>query len=100
MNNKAFELELQVVIQFGSSPMEQYIHSFLNEAAAKRFIKSADRAAYRCLGPFPIILYGVRDLSQAAKNLAKWANCEGVKSKEVSRLAHSLAIVRKKYQLR
>lgn len=100
MNNETHELELHVVIQFGGSSGEQYLHSFLNEAAAQRFIKSAAKAAYRCLGPFPLVLDGVLDLAGAAKNVTKWANREGVKCEDLSRLARSLARVKKEFQLR
>ena len=100
MKKETHHLELQVVIQFGGSTGEEYLHSFLNEAVAKRFIKSAARAAYRCLGPFPLVLTGVRDLAGAANNVTKWAKRNGVESEDVSRLTRSLAKVRKEFQLR
>jgi hypothetical protein len=100
MKNETHDLEIQVVIQFGGTKGEQYLHSFDDEVAAKKFMRSAGRAAYRCLGPFPIALPGVGDLANAAKKVASWAKRERLESKHVQELARSLATLRKEFRLR
>jgi len=74
------DVELQIVIQFGGTSKEQYLHSFLNEAAAKRFIRSADKASYRCLGPFPLLLLGIRQLTDAVEKTVEWLDSNGFRN--------------------
>lgn len=56
MSNTTQEIELHVVIQVGGSSKEYWLHSFLNEAAAEKYIRKAAKASYRCIGPFPMLL--------------------------------------------
>ena len=72
------EIELHVVIQFGGSSGEQYLHAFDNRKAAMKFIRSADAASYSCLGPFPLLLPGILRLSQAAEEVIGWIEAKGM----------------------
>jgi hypothetical protein len=91
------EIELQVVIQFGGTGKEQYLHSFLNEAAARKFIRSA---ADRCLGPFPLLLPGVRELADAAKETIEWLQSNGFRDAPLTNnLNTALAQVEHEYPL-
>jgi hypothetical protein len=72
MSNTIQEIELQVVIPFGGTSKEHYLHSFLNEATAKKFIRSAAKASCRCLGPFSLPLPGILELADVAKNTIEW----------------------------
>jgi hypothetical protein len=98
MKTQTHDLEIQVVIQFGGTKGEQYLHSFDDEVAAKKFIRSASRAAYRCLGPFPIALPGVGNLVNAAKKVANWARRGRLKSQHIRELARSLATLKKEFR--
>ena len=100
MPNTIQEVELQVVIQFGGTSKEQYLHSFLNEAAAKRFIRSADKASYRCLGPFPLLLSGIREFAGVAKDTIEWLQSNGFRDTPlVNNLNTALAQVEREYPL-
>ena len=46
--------KLFVVIQEGGTSNEHYAHQFDSEEAAKRYIRTAERAAYNCYGPFEL----------------------------------------------
>lgn len=100
MKSKTREFEIQVVIQFGGTKGEQYLHSFCDEAAAIKFIRSASRAAYRCFGPFPVELPEVRDLAQAAVTVVRTAKRDRLEIRDIKELARSLAAVKKEFQLR
>ena len=94
------EIELQVVIQFGGTSKEQYLHSFLNEAAARRFIRSADKASYRCLGPFPLLLPGIRELADVASDTIAWLQSNGFRDTPLANnLNTALAQVEREYPL-
>ena len=94
------EIELQVVIQFGGTSKEQYLHSFLNEAAARRFIRSADKASYRCLGPFPLLLPGIRELADVASDTIEWLQSNGFRDTPLANnLNSALAQVEREYPL-
>ena len=100
MPNTIEEVELYVVIQFGGTSKEQYLHSFLTETAAKRFIRSADRASYDCLGPFPLLLPGIRRLSDAAEEMVKWIDASELKDTGPTfNLERALAVVREEFPL-
>ena len=94
------EIELQVVIQFGGTSKEQYLHSFLNEAAARRFIRNADKASYRCLGPFPLLLSGIRELADVASDTIAWLQSNGFRDTPLANnLNSALAQVEREYPL-
>ena len=98
MVNAFQDIELQVVIQFGGTSKEQYLHSFLNKSAARKFIRSADKASYRCLGPFPLLLPGIVRLSKAAEEVIKWIESKKLEDTGPAfNLARALAEVRKEY---
>ena len=100
MPNKIQEIELQVVIQFGGTSKEQWLHSFLTEAAAKRFIRSAAKASYRCLGPFPLLLSGIRELADVAKDTIEWFESNGFRDTPLANnLNSALAQVEREYPL-
>ena len=100
MPNTIQEIELQVVIQFGGTSKEQYLHSFLNEAAARRFIRSAAKASYRCLGPFPLLLPGIRELADVAKDTIEWLQSNGFRDTPLANnLNATLAQVEREYPL-
>ena len=100
MKSETQELEIHVVIQFGGTRDEQYLHSFCSEAAAKKFMRSAGRAAYRCLGPFSVPLPEVSDLACAAKTVVSGAKRKFLERQHIQRLARSLAALKKGFQLR
>lgn len=50
---------LFIVIQQGGTSAEHYAHQFSSEQKALRFARSAEKAAYNCLGPFEISLEAV-----------------------------------------
>jgi hypothetical protein len=94
------EIELQVVIQFGGTSKEQYLHTFSNETAAKKFIRSAERASYRCLGPFPLLLPGLARLSKAAADVIEWIEFKQLKDTGPAfNLTRALAVVREEFPL-
>lgn len=92
--------QILIVIQFGSTREEQYLHSFYNEGEAKRFVRRARRASYRCIGPFGVALPELGDLACAAKAVVCSAKRKRGRSQHVRRLARSLAAVRKEFRLR
>ena len=92
------DIELQVVIQFGGTSKEQYLHTFSNETAAKKFIRSADKASYRCLGPFSLPLPGIAGLSKAAADVIEWIESKQLKDTGPAfNLTSALAVVRKEF---
>ena len=100
MPNTTQEIELQVVIQFGGSSGEQWLHSFLNEPAAMRYIRSAAKASYRCLGPFPMCLPGIRELADVAGDTVGWLESNGFRDTPlVNNLNTALAQVEREYPL-
>ena len=90
--------EIQIVIQFGSTREEQYLHSFYDEGEAKRFIRRAGRASYSCIGPFGVALPELGDLACAAKDVVCSAKRERRRSQHVRRLARSLAVLKKQFR--
>lgn len=100
MPNKIHETEIQIVIQFGGASKEQWLHSFLTEAGAKRFIRSAAKASYRCLGPFPLLLSGIRELVDVAGETVGWLESNGFRDTPlVNNLNTALAQVEREYPL-
>ena len=100
MPNTIQDVEIQVVIQFGGTKGEQYLHSFLTEAAAEKFIRSADEASYRCLGPFPLLLPGIPQLTDAAKKTVDWLNSNGFRDAPLTNnLNSALAQVEREYPM-
>ena len=98
MPNTIQDIEIQVVIQFGGTKNEQYLHSFLSEAAAERFIRSADEASYRCLGPFSLLLPAIPQLMDAAKKTVDWLNSNGFRDTQLANnLNSALAEVEREY---
>ena len=85
MPNMIREAELHMVVQFGGSSKEQYLHTFSSEAAARNYIRKADRASYRCLGPFATALPGVRQLADAAERVVAWLEADGLHQVEAVR---------------
>jgi hypothetical protein len=100
MPNTFQEIELQIVIQCGGSSDEHYLQSFLNEEAARRYIRSAAKASYRCVGPFPLPLPGIFELAAVAKNTVGWLNSNGFRDTPLaSNLNSALAQVQREYPL-
>jgi hypothetical protein len=100
MPNTIQEIELQVVIQFGGTSKEHHLHSFLNEATARKFIRSAAKASYRCLGPFSLPLPGLLELADVAKNTIEWLDSNGFRDTPLANnLNSALAHVEREYPL-
>jgi hypothetical protein len=98
MPNSIHKIELHIVIQVGGTHREHYLHSFNTEAAARKFIRGANQASYHCLGPFSLLLAGVRDVLEAAHDVTKWIASERLEDTgPVSSLAHALAIAREEF---
>jgi len=101
MPNMIHVAELHVVVQFGGSSKEQYLHTFSNEEAAHNYIRKADRASYRCLGPFAIILSGVRQLADATERVIARLEAEGLHEVEaVMEMTTALVALRLELSLR
>jgi|GEM_PF-5088031 len=100
MPNTIQEIALQVVIQFGGSSNEHYLHSFLNETAARRYIRSAAKASYSCIGPFPLLLPGIFELADVAKTTVEWLNLNGFRDTPLTNnLNSALAQFEREYPL-
>lgn len=69
---------IYAVIQFGGTCNEQYLHSFPDENDAAKYIKEAERASYRCLGPFPISLAAECKLVRRAAKVVRWLKTRGL----------------------
>lgn len=72
MKEESQDVALQIVIQFGGSTGEYYLHSFPNSKFANDYMRKADKASYRCIGPFGLAIPGVRNLSCAAEGVLEW----------------------------
>lgn len=100
MPNTIQEIELHVVIQVGGSSKEYWLHSFLTEAAAKKYIRSAAKASYRCIGPFPMLLPGIRELADVANDTIEWLQSNGFRDTPLANnLNSALAQVEREYPL-
>lgn len=98
MRDTVKPIELQLVIQIGGTSSENYLHSFCDKAAANGFIQSAERASYRCLGPFPLILPGVSELADASNKTVDWLNLNGFRDTPLANdLNSALALVERSY---
>jgi hypothetical protein len=92
MKNERKPLEVFAVIQFGGTRDEQYLHTFLNHRSAAKYIKSASRASYQCLGPFPISLPQASDLIASARRTVRWLKKLGLgKDPQTCELVSALA---------
>lgn len=91
---------MQVVIQFGGTDGEKYLHSFNDVTVARKYTRSADRAAYRCLGPFTLPLPGVGDLADAAEKVARWAKRAHLANHEMQELSKSLKTLKRGFNIR
>ncbi len=94
------EIELHVVIQVGGSSKEYWLHTFLTESAAKKYIRSVAKASYRCIGPFPMLLPGIRELADVAKDTIEWLQTNGFRDTPLANnLNTALAQVEREYPL-
>ena len=82
MANRNHVAEIYAVIQFGGSSHEYYLHSFSEERSAAAYIRKAERASYRCIGPFEILLPAEGDLVRIAIKTVKWLKKEGYRNDE------------------
>lgn len=73
-------IELQVVIQFGGTSNEQYLHSFRSEREARKYIRSAEKGGYRCIGPFTLQLPAISELAEAARKTVEWHELNGLRN--------------------
>lgn len=94
------DAKLQIVIQFGGTSDEYYLHAFANESAANKYIRKANRASYRCLGPLPLALYGVRQLAAAAQDVLTLLEEKGLATlAPAERLTAALAEIERELEL-
>ena len=98
MQSEIQNLTMQIVIQFGGTSREQYLHSFGDKIAAKKFIKSASRSGYRCLGPFSVALPEVTKMVDAAKAVVNSAKRTRFKNQCVQELARSVTAIKKGFE--
>jgi hypothetical protein len=100
MSDTIQEIELYVVIRVGGASKEYWLHSFLTEAAAKKYISRAAQASYRCIGPFPITLPGIRELADVVTDTVEWLQSNGFRDTPlVNKLNTALARVERQYPL-
>jgi len=100
MPNTIKDAELHVVVQFGGSSKEQYLHSFTNEEAANDYIRNAADASYRCIGPFTVRVPGVRQLAEASKEILARLDSEGLYATlPAKELATALAELEREFPL-
>ena len=94
------EIELHIVVQFGGSSGEQYLHTFTTESLALKYMRSAGESSYRCLGPFQIALPGIPRLTDAAKKTVEWLNANGFRDTPLANnLNSALAQVEREYPM-
>ncbi len=88
-------------IEVGS---EKYLQPMKESAAIvvmpKKYIRSAAKASYRCIGPFPMLLPGIRELADVAKDTIEWLQSNGFRDTPLANnLNSALAQVEREYPL-
>lgn len=82
MTNSNHEPAIYAVIQTGGSTHEHYLHAFSEERAAAAYMRKAEHASYRCIGPFEIILPAEGELARIAAKTVEWLKREGYRNDE------------------
>ena len=100
MANRNHEANIYAVIQFGGCSHEHYLHSFSEERAALAYMRKAERASYRCIGPFEISLRAEADLARIAAKTVRWLKMQGYRKDEHTiKLGRAIREVKKSLRL-
>ena len=82
MAKRKHESQIFAVIQFGGTQDEQYLHSFSTKRHATEYMKRAQRASYRCFGPFSILLEAEGNLARVVGETIEWLRVQGFESNQ------------------